>query len=261
MMKSPLLSGYIGGKARLCKRICALLPPGRLLVEPFFGAGWVGFNSALPCVANDFNRRLVEFYTALQSRHQEAWEFFHYNVVSRALFQHYRGEEGWRPFGYVFLCGQRNTATTPTFMITRRGSPHDRLNRFAEKLAAYSGELGRFTFTHMDFEACIESHDGPDTVFYIDPPYEGYEDYYGRGLFRRADFARLAKACARMRGRFLLSLSDTPYMRELFGGYHVRPVTVCYSLCSRNNAVRKGELLISNYDPASPENNGGLNVK
>lgn len=32
----------------------------------------------------------------------------------------------------------------------------------------------------------------PGTLFYLDPPYHGCENLYGKGLFKRSDFHRLA---------------------------------------------------------------------
>lgn len=39
-------------------------------------------------------------------------------------------------------------------------------------------------------------------LFYIDPPYFGREDYYGKEIFFREDFARMAVLLKGLRGKF-----------------------------------------------------------
>lgn len=50
----------------------------------------------------------------------------------------------------------------------------------------------------------IDVFDGPDTFFYLDPPYVSSDQGHYAG-YTEADFRNLLDACARMRGKFLLS--------------------------------------------------------
>ena len=43
-------------------------------------------------------------------------------------------------------------------------------------------------------------------------------DYYGKALFAREDFARLAEQLRLIQGRFILSLNDLPEVREVSQG-------------------------------------------
>ena len=83
------------------------------------------------------------------------------------------------------------------------------------------------------------------TLFYIDPPYWGHETDYGKGLFARDDFARMADLLRGLKGRFILSLNDRPEVRETFAGFRVEEVTTRYS-ANAKAARRVGELLIGN---------------
>jgi DNA adenine methylase len=83
--------------------------------------------------------------------------------------------------------------------------------------------------------------------FYLDPPYHGNENDYGRGLFERADFERLAKVLRGLSGRFILSINDVPQIREIFAGFDIEAVETRYSIAK--NTTRRGgarELIISN---------------
>ena len=67
-------------------------------------------------------------------------------------------------------------------------------------------------------------------MFYLDPPYLGTERAYGPGLFARDDYARLAAILARLKGRFILSINDTPKTREIFAGFRRTPVKTSYTV-------------------------------
>ena len=68
-------------------------------------------------------------------------------------------------------------------------------------------------------EAQVKRCDRPGTLFCLDPPYWGSEDYYGKKLFERADYKRLAEQLAAIKGRFVLSLNDTPGVRTVFSQF------------------------------------------
>ena len=49
----------------------------------------------------------------------------------------------------------------------------------------------------LDWADFIPRYDSADTLLYLDPPYWGCEDDYGKAMFARADFERLAQQLAR----------------------------------------------------------------
>ena len=89
----------------------------------------------------------------------------------------------------------------------------------------------------------MRAYDRPETLFYLDPPCWGCENYYGKGLFERADFRRMAELLGGLKGAFVLSLSDVPEVRELFGRFRIERIGVTYKT---NGTKRVTELLISN---------------
>lgn len=56
--------------------------------------------------------------------------------------------------------------------------------------------------------------DKPYTFFYIDPPYYGFEDYYGPGIYVREDFEKLRDLRGSLKGKFILSINDREETRE-----------------------------------------------
>lgn len=80
--KKPPFS-YYGGKQRLAARICNLLPPHTVYVEPFCGSAAVYFKKGLPQienhnshdyreVLNDLNGLIINFFRVMQEPEQMA---------------------------------------------------------------------------------------------------------------------------------------------------------------------------------------------
>ncbi|WP_370342531.1 DNA adenine methylase [Pararhodobacter marinus] len=112
-------------------------------------------------------------------------------------------------------------------------------------LEALHERLSGVTVTCMDFAAFIDRIDRPGVLFYLDPPYYGCEDDYGRELFSRARFDELAEQLARLKGRFILSLNDRPEVREIFGQFEITEVKTTYSIAAKGALAERGEVLIT----------------
>ncbi|ONG58797.1 DNA methyltransferase [Pseudoroseomonas deserti] len=124
-------------------------------------------------------------------------------------------------------------ATPARFDVTKLTAVFDEVH---ERLAGVVIE-------RLPYAELIARYDRPDTLFYLDPPYWGCERDYGPGVFDRADFERLAELLAGIKGRFLLSLNDTPGVREVFGRFDIETAETTYSISGK--AQRAGEVLIS----------------
>ena len=96
----------------------------------------------------------------------------------------------------------------------------------------------------LDWQVFIRRYDRPFTLFYIDPPYWGHEVDYGKGLFAREDFTRMAGLLGEIKGRFILSLNDRPEVRDLFGEFNLEEVETRYSV-KPQSTKRTRELLIT----------------
>ena len=88
----------------------------------------------------------------------------------------------------------------------------------------------------LDFGDFIRRYDSAGTMFYLDPPYWGSEGDYGKALFSRPDFQRLADQLARAQGRWLLSINDVPEIREVFSWARIEEVKTTYTIGVKNDA-------------------------
>lgn len=83
-------------------------------------------------------------------------------------------------------------------------------------------------------------------LFYLDPPYWGCEKDYGQDVFGRADFDQLAAQLAGIKGKFLLSINDTPGVRAAFAGFCMIEAETTYTV-GVGAATKAAELIISNF--------------
>lgn len=98
----------------------------------------------------------------------------------------------------------------------------------------------------LDWADFIPRYDGPGTLFYLDPPYWGCEDGYGKAMFERSDFARMAEVLRGIKGRFILSINDVPEIREIFAWAAIEEVKVSYTIGDKaDRTPTRGELVIS----------------
>lgn len=79
----------------------------------------------------------------------------------------------------------------------------------------------------------------------MDPPYFGCETDYGRNMFSRDDFERLATILAEVRGQFLLSLNDTPEGAFNLLGFTIDGVETTYTVAGGGKGSKAGEVFIS----------------
>lgn len=272
-LRSPL-AGYPGGKYSLAARIISLIPPHKCYVEVFCGAAWVYFKKPPSAceVLNDINDELINFWRHLQSARGLAYLKLRlaWALHSRRIFEDYRdlepgefaalseAERAWR-FLYLFKTsyGGRNAAYVsrgtnakkPSFAFWKN-RPHGLYflqPAWANALCQCHKRMAGTQIESLSWESCLTRYDTPETFFYLDPPYYGFEKMYGEGIFDQADFARLAAKLAALSGRFILSINDTEKTRQLFAGFHVQPVTVSYSL-NKDRPKLTQELLVANFN-------------
>ena len=100
---------------------------------------------------------------------------------------------------------------------------------------------------NLDFRAFLKRYDRDGTLFYLDPPYYGHENDYGKEMFSRSDFDDLVSVLKGLKGTFILSLNDRPEVRDLFKNFNIRSVETTYTAGGNNKAKKVGEVIISNH--------------
>ncbi len=132
-------------------------------------------------------------------------------------------------------------------MFGKSAARYPRINllRLEEELSEIHLRLARVTIENLGWEEFLTMYDHPETSFYIDLPYWGFEDYYGPG-FSREDFARMAERLRTLNTRVILSLNNLPEVRDTFKAFKIKEANTIYTAATASvQAVT--ELLMSNF--------------
>lgn len=253
-MKSPL--AWLGGKSRLADRIVERMPSHTAYCEVFAGAAWVLFRKPESKVEiiNDINRELITLYRCVKHHLPELVQQFRWMLVARDEFDRFLATPAetltdiQRSARFFYLAKSAFGAKIdkPTFGIAATGAPRLNLLRLEEDLSEAHLRLSRVFIENRPYDQVITRFDKPGTLFYIDPPYWGNEADYGKGLFNRADFAKLASQLDGIKGKFILSLNDNEGVRETFANFKIEAIKTTYSVSGKAKQAAS-EVLITNH--------------
>lgn len=248
---------YVGGKARLAAQIIDMIKdvPHSTYAEPFVGMGGVFLRRPFRAkgeVINDYSRDVATFFRVLQRHYTPFLEMLRYQITTRADFDRLLKtppdtltdlERSARFLYLQKLCYGGKRAGQTFGVHIDRPSRFD-LTKLIPMLDDVHDRLASVTIECLQYGDFIERYDRKATLFYIDPPYYECEDYYGKNMFERADFERLAGQLAGLRGRFILSLNDHKVVRRIFHGFKIQSVKLRYTVGANDHVGT--ELLISN---------------
>ena len=235
---------WVGGKKALRDEILARFPLDyKRYIEVFGGAGWVLFNGNLVnlyrCVREQPEKLCGELRYLLNSRLD--FEYMKQMLHSQAVLPDVR-----RAAYYYALIRYSYAAGTSTF----GSQPHAMWNNFP-LIEAAAGRLQKVIVENKDCVKLISQYDRPESFFYCDPPYYQADQYYEAVSADGFDHQGLAEALFGIKGKFLLSYNDCPYIRELYArpGVVIEGTTRLSNIAQRyDNGKQYPELLIANYD-------------
>ena len=260
-MKSFL--AYMGGKSLIADKIIEKFPRHQCYVEVFAGAAWLLFKKDEEIskveIINDINLDLVTLYRVIKHHLEEFIRYFKWVIVARDEFERFRAEnpetltdiQKAARFYYLLKTGYAARIKNPTFSIATTGQPRLNLLRIEEELSAVHLRLSRVYVENRHYEKLIPQFDKPDTLFYVDPPYHGCENYYGDDVFYRSDFEKLRDVLVGIKGKFIMSMNDVPEIRKLYCRFHVETIGTTYSAGGADKKKKVSELLIMNFKPAA----------
>lgn len=267
-MARPFLK-WAGGKGRLLPQYRPYFPSGFARYhEPFVGSAAVFFDLApAEALLSDSNAALIACYAAvrdhveplirrlerLQARHthQRFYELRRrYNTVPLDAIE--------RAALFIYL---NRTCYNGLYRVNARGEFNVPAGRYArpriadpDGLRAASAALRRSRLVARRFDGCVADA-APGDFVYIDPPYHrlkaGSFTSYTAERFGEGEQRELAAVMARLHAagcRVMVSNSDTPLVRELYGAYRAIPIRAARAINSAPGGRGPvGEVLIVNY--------------
>lgn len=259
-MKTPI--SYYGGKQQMLKHILPKIPDHVVYVEPFFGGGAVfwGKKPSEAEVVNDINHRLVNFYKVLKYDFEgfveKADETFHSRAQHKESEVMYisQADEVTSPIACAWAVWVQTNMSFGTMI--GGGFGYDRSGKCALKLfnkkvnltQDFKDRLRKVTIECYDVLKVIKAYDSPDAFFYLDPPYVSSDQGHYAG-YTLDDFRALLDACAKLKGKFLLSSYPESLLmeyRERFG-WKSEDIEKNVAVTQRKVPKKKIECLTWNY--------------
>jgi DNA adenine methylase len=193
----------------------------------------------------------VEGVVALLKKHKRSHSKEHFAKVRERLLDERSDVEVASDFIYL-----NKTCFNGLFRVNSKGKFNVPMGRYEspaivdeDNLALCSKALQGTQILLSDFS---KARPTKGAFYYLDPPYHQTFSGYSKTGFteqRHQELATLCKEIHNKGGFFMLSNSDTPFIRDIFKGFEMEIVSAGrYISCKGDQRGRTGELLIRNYD-------------
>jgi DNA adenine methylase len=272
---------WVGGKAQLLEQFEPFFPASiQSYCEPFLGGGAVYFHlkarfPKMRAALRDNNKELINCYQVvrdsvhdLMSRLDQHLQEFRAQGAPFYYFmrnQHKLGGAIERASRMIFL---NKTCYNGLWRVNGRGLFNVPIGSYRpEKVALYdpsnllaaSRALQDADLSVLDFRQTLAAAAAGDFI-YVDPPYYPLSPTanftsYTKEEFGKAEQKELAKSCSKAveRGaQLMLSNSDTPLTRQLYGAFNLKTVQARRAVnCHGAKRGRVSELIVLSYEPAA----------
>jgi DNA adenine methylase len=242
----------VGNKTTLIDDILKVIPQHTTYVEPFVGGASIFWNKskAKQNVLNDLDSELINGYKALKKASINPKDYpviddKDVNVRLKKLNE-FVNKNHTNPNSIVLslMYNSCNTFSSKGIGKIYKGrslqSKVNNIEFFVKKLKQ------NVILTNQDYKSILKKYDKPSTFFFLDPPYEK-----SKGLYKKSyiDYVEMESILKKLKGKFLLTINDSPEIRKIFSGFNIYPIKV--SSQSKGSYSFKGsrnELFITNYN-------------
>jgi ATP-dependent DNA ligase/site-specific DNA-adenine methylase len=242
--------GSSGGKSRVAAFLVSLIPEHKTFVEPFAGGAAVFWKKeqSVREVLNDADTEIAFAYQFIRDvteeqvtkLKQQYWE------PSKELFFKLRDSKApsdpvERFYRFMYVLYHSYGRSMKTFGYQKR--PPMICNRLMKHKERLKGVIVR----SGDYKEVMKEFDSPETFYFLDPPYPGeWAGPQGIHHWKEADVKGFSEFLNTLKGKFLITLNDLPWVRESLKQF--RQTTFIVPRTFRKGDEPKEELLVSNYD-------------
>lgn len=260
-----------GGKHYLASKIVELMPPHLHYVEPFFGGGSVLLTkdpNGVSEVANDLNGRLMNFWRVMQdedlfARFQRILQATPFSEVAwRDAHQRLRadGDVVQDAAAFFIECRQSLAGRGDTFAPLSKTRTRRGMNEQAsawmnavDGLATVHQRLHRVVVLDRPAMEVIRQQDGPDTLYYLDPPYpqttRTATQTYGEYEMADTDHSALLELINSLRGRVMISGYHCDLYDDVLAKWHCHEFELPNNAAGGKNKRRMVECVWCNFEP------------
>ena len=224
-----MLIPYLGEKSRLSNFIIPNIPTNiKTYVEPFGGAMGIFFSlnftkfKDVSFIYNDINYLNYNLFNQLKNNAD-----FINNIKDVKVDKNYylgvlneleSGDDFQMALNWLIIltCSATNKIGKDSWL------DNSEFEIFKLKFRAYKPLIDKIDKIHnWDYKRIFTEYDSHSTLFYIDPPYMGKEDYYINHNFNRESHLELASTLKSIKGKFLLSYWYFDDLEKLYKNFRI----------------------------------------
>ena len=241
----------VGKKNKIKGDVIKLFPKNfDLYVEPFVGSGSVFLNAKLEnkkSILNDLDKHIIFGHKSIKSGVTLDEKTFTFSNDPRVQEQFYKKKHSTTNDKFISSvirsCGTFGGLGSGKIYKPITQSNFRNKIKNAKKQKDYYKNTRVF---NLDYKRIIAKFDNKNSFFYLDPPYEKSGDLYENGFVDLQEMSNILKT---LKGKFVLSINDSPNVRKIFRGFNITSIDVGGGGSAKSDigsGIRK-ELLIKNY--------------
>ncbi len=247
------LFSYPGGKWPIRDLVVSRFPQHQTYVDVFGGSAAILLTKEKSDgeVFNDKNKEIANFFRVVKHRVAELAEESRHWIHSRSMWEGMKNSE--TPYDEIqqamrfWAVLQDSFGARGAHFGTARESVRS-VTHARKYLDEVSDRLSDVHIENLDFSKIIKVYDSPETFFYLDPPYpdtKGGSTNYN--LMTEDEWKALHLQLCNIKGKFLLSCNEHPFIVGLFKKFHIERFKVRQTLSKTKNMPMRNEILVSNY--------------
>lgn len=173
-------------------------------------------------VVNDQNGILVALYRNVKFHPEEVIAEVQFVLNARREMEDFRKQEGLTEIQRVGRWLVRNRLSYGALgrNFGMEGARSSREATWAN-LRDLNQRLDRTVIEEMPYERCIAHYDKRDTFFFLDPPYLNATPGVYEG-WSEEQMTAFADVVEQIKGRWIITVDDSPGTRRIFGKYRLR---------------------------------------
>lgn len=254
---------WVGGKRSILSQLLERMPKAYLSYnEPFLGGGALFF-AVQPAKAylSDINFPLILTFQAVRDDvdrlilNLKVHERLHNKTYYQSVRERLSKEKDPLKVAALFIYLNK-TCYNGLYRVNRAGKfnvpigDYKDPSLFDEEILRKDSELLKgITLKQHEFSQLPIAR---ENFYYLDPPYhKTYDGYNGSG-FGDEEHKKLAEFCKEIdqaKAFFMLSNSDTSFVRSLYSKFHIEQIEASRSVsCKANQRGKENEVIVRNYE-------------
>jgi len=233
----------IGSKQDIVDKLISMVPEHKIYVEPFVGGGsmfWKMDNKS-KMIINDIDKQLIEGYRLLKNGDNKL--IIPPTIEEKQQLVNRKARNDNERLTQILLLSCNTFGSQGKYKIYKNTAHIQKIKKINE----YSNKLKNTTILNQDFKKVIKKYDSTDTFFFLDPPYEKSIDTLYDNYF--IDYKELVSILSNIKGFFMLTINDSPNIRNLFKKFNIVQIVVKQKSNSElGGSGDRRELIIMNYE-------------